>query len=86
MKDLFLIVVDRQSKTSEVWDAFLKRLFIQFFIIAVILSAVEDVGDLALVPAHSQKLHCELLTQLFQRQVLRLNGNNEFWERDVNQN
>lgn len=70
---LFLIVVDCQSKTSKVGDTFLKRLFIKFFVLAVILSTTEDGGDLALVPAHSQQLHCELLTQLFQRQVLRLN-------------
>lgn len=71
---LFLVVVDGEPQAGQIWNALLKGLVVQliFTVLISIPTAVQDCGDLALVPAHSQQLHGELLAHLLKAEILRL--------------
>lgn len=69
-----MIVVDGKPQASKVWNALLKGLLVQLVLAVLILipTAVQDGGDLALVPAHSKQLHCKFLAHLLEAKILRL--------------
>lgn len=65
-----LVVVHGEPKARKVGYALLEDLVLM----ASVQTAVQDGGHLALVATHAQQLHSEILTQLLQAQVLRLQG------------
>lgn len=70
---LLLVKVDSEPQSGEVGYSLLKGLLLQG-ILALVSTAVEDRGHLALVATHAQQLDGKLLTELLQVQVLRLQG------------
>lgn len=63
-----LVVVHSEPKARQVGYPLLEDLVLGTFVQA----AVQDGGHLALVSTHAQQLHSEILAQLLQAQVLRL--------------